>query len=144
MAEQVAVSYPQALQVGQAAPTLTTSEVDILVITDETFLKKSQYAIYATTNLATNSNTSVTLYYYWGVMVASSIVWFPASLYATATGIQTQRKVVLDSTTYVASNVTSMTDNLPTSPAMQFKITGKFTGGSVAPPTTVTLYARDN
>lgn len=136
-------SYPQALQVGYAAPTLTTSEADILVVTDASFMKKSQFTIFATTNLAAGSTTSVTLYYYYGINVAGTMTWIPVSLYATATGIQTRRQVVIDSTTYVVSNISSMSDNIPLGAAIQFKVTGKYTGGS-APATTVTIYARDN
>ena len=138
---------PEIVQSDIALPaTLTTSEVDLFILTDQRHLHKSQLTVYGSAVLS--GLTTVTFNYYMGVNISTSgtpsWLWYPICLYATATGIITQRSVLLNSTSHTSADSLSwdFTDNVPLGACFAFKITGKSNTGT--PAYTLKVESRDN
>lgn len=117
--------------------TLTTTETDLYVVTDQKFLHKSQLTIYASVTLG--GVASATFYYY---LTDNGTTWYPICLYNTSTGEITQRAVLVDSGSYASGGVSYYADNVPMGAAIGLKITGKSASGT--PAYTVRLMTRDN
>ena len=147
MAEIIQYASPEIVQSDIALPsTLTTSEVDLFVLTDQRILHKSQLTIYGSAVLS--GLTSATFGYYYGINTSTtatpSWLWYPVTLYATSTGIMTARSVVLNSTSHTSADTLSwdFTDNVPLGATFAFKITGKANTGT--PAYTLKVESRDN
>lgn len=119
--------------------TLTTSEVDLIIVTKLQDLCKSQLTIYGGVTLG--GVASATFYYY--LSPDNGTTWFPISLYATATGVITQRAVVVDATTYATGGVSRFADNVPLGASTAFKVTGKSATGTPT-LTNIVVMLRDN
>lgn len=142
---------PEIAQSDIALPaTLTTSEVDLFVLTDQRHLHKSQLTIYGS---AVNSGvTTFNFNYYYGINTSTtptpSWLWYPITLYATATGVMSQRIIVLSSGSHTTSDTLSwdFTDNIPLGAAFAFKITGKIASntGTTTCAYTLKVESRDN
>lgn len=124
---------------------ITTTEADLYKITDMGSLNNSQITVYGSVKLGTNA--SATFYYYYSPdsPTATTIRWYPVSLYNTTNGEITQRSVVVDSGTYVTSSVSYFADNIPLGACQQFKITGKAaTANIAAADSSLLVMARNN
>lgn len=118
--------------------TLTSSEVDLYIVTISSAIQKSQLTIYGAVTLGVV--TSGTFYYY--LSPDNGTTWYPISLYNTSTGEITRRNVVVDSGTYATGGISYFVDNVPFGAATQFKVTGK--SSSATPTLGLTVMVRDN
>lgn len=122
-------------------PTLTTSEQDLFIVKDSANLKYSQLAIYGAVTLGTSA--SATFNYYGSI--DGGTTWYPISLYATSTGVITQRSVVVNSTTYALTGVSYFLDFVPLPGTTAFKVTGLCASGSATIASNgITIIARNN
>lgn len=106
--------------------TLTTGEVDLIIITNRQYINCSQLSIYGSITLG--AVASATFYYYYSP--DNGATWYPVSLYNTSTGEVTQRSVVVDSGTYATAGHSRFVDNIPLGWCTQFKVTGKSASGT--------------
>ena len=124
--------------------TLTSSQVQLFLSTDQKYLHKSQLTIMA--SVVNSGLTSATFLYYIGLNSSStatpSWVWYPVCLYNTSTGEITQRKVVMDSGSYSDGTSWFFEDDLPFSGCFAFQITGASNTGT--PAFTLSVIGRDN
>lgn len=124
-----------------APATLTTTETELFRTTDQKFLHKSQLTLLS--SVVNAGLTTVTFnFYVTPNPTAQTVLWYPLSLYATATGIMTQRSVLLNSTSYSDGTSWASVDNIPLASCFGFKVAGKSNTGT--PAYTLTVLARDN
>ena len=124
---------------------ITTTEADLYKITDGASISQSQLTIYASVKLGTNATATLNYWYSPDPSTATSPRWYPISVYATSTGVVTQRQVVINSTTYAVSSVSYITDSIPMGACQQFKITGVVpTANIAAADASLIVMARNN
>lgn len=116
--------------------TLTNSETDLYIVTENAYVKQSQFTIY----LEVASGQTATFYYYGSP--DSGTTWYPICLYNTTTGELTQRPAVLDSGSYTANSKYYGIDNIAAGAYTKFKVTGKSATGT--PAYTVIVTGRNN
>ncbi len=114
---------------------IDTSEEDIVVITDLTYLVKSQLTILY--DYALGTNTTIKLRYYIQGKVGGN--WYQLPVKVEATSILTD----LPSTISSASPADRVVDNIPLPGCFGFKITGQGAGGANS-SVTATVLARNN
>ncbi len=132
MGEEISYGHGAPIASTIALPsTLTTSEVDLFIATDGKYLKHSQFSVMVSLDLG--AVMSGTFFYY--VSPDGGTNWYPVSNYNISTGEITQRKVVVDSGTYVTGGHSKYNDDVP--------VTGKAASGT---PTlnAVIVCARNN
>jgi len=118
---------PEIAQSDIALPaTLTISEVDLFVLTDQRHIHKSQITVYGAVTLG--AVTSATFYYY---VSPDGTNWYPISFFPSGyAAAVNQRSCIIDSTTYSTGGKSMFEDDIGASAFMSFKITGKSSSGT--------------
>lgn len=134
------VSYNEPGQAGQVlAQTVTTTEANLLTITNYQYHKKSQITVYYDVTLGSATSVKFRYYYSWD----NGTTWFQVPVKNTSTGILIDVPTVLDATSPVQTANIRTLEDFGYSGANAFKITGQ----SVAANATVnslTVFVRDN
>ena len=114
---------------------IDTAEEDVLVVTDQTYLVKSQVTVYI--DYALGTNTSLLIRYYYRNEVGGN--WYQAPVKVEATSILTNLPTTITS----ASPADRVIEDIPMSACMAFKVTAQGAGGANS-SVTVKLLTRNN
>lgn len=143
---QATVSYNGATLAGQVtAKSVSTSETDMMIVTDLKYPEKSQLTLYFDLDLTGGTITSVKFRIYFSLDKASSTTWYAVPVQNLSTGELVDTPIVIDSLSpSYASNKYRVVYDLPMSSAMQFKVTAIGVGSSTATLNTLSAVVRDN
>lgn len=118
---------------------ITTTEADLVIITDPKFLQRSQLTAYY--DVILGSATSVLFRYY--VRPDLGTIWYEIPAQNPATGVLEDQPSAVDSTSPTQSTNIRTIDDIPVSACMSFKITGTSVGAS-ATLSNLHVLMRDN
>ena len=126
---------------------ITSSETDMLVVTDTKYPEKSQLTLYLDVDLTAGQATSVNFRVYFTYLVApASVVWYPINPVNAGTGVLTDLPYIVSSATYSYSTTKYRTVlDIPMSACTGFKVTATGVGGTGAGTLAkITAVVRDN
>jgi len=136
---------PAALSAATAASqAVTTTEADVLEITDPKFLSKSQFTIFI--DCALGDHTSLDFRYYLadGRDSGGSLIYYQVPIKDLATGVLIDRPTKVDSTSPAQAGTIRTEEDVPVGATKAFKVTVQGTGGSSGTLNSLRIWARDN
>lgn len=139
MSHEIAYSLPAPLTSTITVPTsITTSEADLFIITDQKVLRKSQITILFDVTLGSATKVGFR-YYLW-----DGTTWYPIPIKNLSSGELTDVPSLIDSSSYlVTGSQYRSVEEIPLTGGMGFKITGVATGAT-ATLNTLAVYVKDN
>ncbi len=139
------IAYNMAEQSGETlAFATTTSEQDVLVVTDFRHLQKSQLSAYWDLSLGNHTSFKIRYYFSKGKDSSGNVIYYQVPAKNVSTGVLGDIPSVVDSTSPVQSTKYRLVEDFGVSAATGFKVTIQGVGGSAGTVNALTVMLRDN